>query len=126
MVRFTEKTIWYALEGSGIQYVDWTVRKEAVDGKTILQLYLELDEAEKSSLTTLKKKIKKALIKVNQEFGDLEKIMGDDYLSITKLPSGAFKNYIKSQRDAGADLAHIKPPHMQPKDHQLEKLIKTG
>ena len=126
MVRFTEKTIWYALEGSGIQYVDWAVRKEAVDEKTILNLYLELDEAEKSSLTTLKKKIKKALIKVNQEFGDLEKIMGDDYLSITKLPSGAFKNYIQGQRDAGVDLAHIKPPHMQPKDQQLEKLMKIG
>jgi len=126
MVRFTEKTIWNALEGSGIQYVDWAVRKEAVDGKTILNLYLELEEAEKSSLATLKKKIKKALIKMNPEFGDLEKIMGDDYLLITKLPSGAFKNYIQSQRDAGADIAHIKPPHMQPKDQQLEKLMKVG
>jgi hypothetical protein len=124
LVRFTEKTIWYALEGSGIQYVDWAARKEAVGEKTILHLYLELDEAEKSSLTSLKKKIKKALNVVNPEFGDMEKIMDDDYLSITKLPSGAFNNYIQSQRDAGADIAHIKPPHMQPKDHQLEKLMK--
>jgi len=123
MVRFTEKTIWYALEGSGIKYVDWAIRKEAVDGKIILHLYLELNEAEKSSLTALKKKIKKALNKVDPEFGDMEKMMGDDYLSVTKLPSGAFNNYIQSQRDAGADIAHIKPPHMQPKDQQLEKLI---
>jgi len=101
-------------------------RKEAVDGRVILNLYLELNEAEKSSLATLKKKIKKALNKVNPEFGELEKIMGDDYLSITRLPSGAFRNYIQSQRDAGADLAHIKPPHMQPKDQQLEKLMKIG
>jgi len=123
MVRFTEKTIWYALEGSGIKYVDWAIRKEAVDGKIILHLYLELNEAEKSSLPALKKKIKKALNKMNPEFGDMEKMMGDDYLSVTKLPSGAFNNYIQSQRDAGADIAHIKPPHMQPKDQQLEKLI---
>ena len=126
MVRFTEKTVWYALEGSGIKYVDWAVRKEAVDGKTILHLYLELNEAEKSSITTLKRKIKKALNKVNPEFGEMEKIMGNDYLSITKLPSGAFNHYIQNQRDTGADLAHIKPPHMQPKDQQLEKLIKIG
>ncbi|MCD6576731.1 MAG: GH3 auxin-responsive promoter family protein [Anaerolineaceae bacterium] len=123
MVRFTEKTIWNALEESGIQYVDWAVRKEAVEGKTILRLYLELDEAEKSRINTLEKKIKKALKKANPEFGDIEKIMGGDYLSITKLPSGAFSHYIQSQRDAGADLAHIKPPHMQPKDQQLEKLM---
>jgi hypothetical protein len=126
MARFTEKTVWYALEGSGIKYVDWAARKEGVDGKSILHLYLELDEAEKSSLTALKKKMKKALNKVNPEFGELEKIMGNDYLSITKLPSGAFSHYIQSQRDAGADLAHIKPPHMQPKDQQLEKLMKIG
>ena len=125
MVRFTEKTIWQALEGSGIKYADWAARKEAVDGKTILHLYLELDEAEKPYLTILRKKIKKALNEVNPEFGDMEKIMGDEYLLITKLPSGAFNNYIQSQRDTGADLAHIKPPHMQPKDHQLEKLMKA-
>ena len=126
LVRFTEKTVWYALEGSGIKYMDWAARKEDAGGKPILHLYLELDEAEKSSLTILKKKIKKALNKVNPEFGELEKIMGDGYLSITKLPSGAFNNYIQSQRDAGADLAHIKPPHMQPDDQQLEKLMKIG
>jgi len=126
MARLTEKTIWYALEGAGIQYEDWAARKEVVDGKTILHLYLEFNEAEKSSLSVLKKKIKKALTKVNPEFGNMEKIMGDDYLSVTKLPPGAFNNYIQSQQDAGADLAHIKPPHMQPKDKQLEKLMKVG
>ncbi|MDO9545622.1 MAG: GH3 auxin-responsive promoter family protein [Pelolinea sp.] len=126
MVRFTEKTIWHALEGSGIKYVDWTARKETVDGKSILHLYLELDETEKSSPTVLKKMIKKSLNKVDSDFGDMEKMMDDDYLSITKLPSGAFNNYIQSQREAGADLAHIKPPHMQPKDKQLEKLMKIG
>jgi len=124
MVRFTEKTVWNAIEGSGIQYVDWVVRKEAVGGKTILHLYLELKEAEKSSPAKLKTKIKKALKKENPEFGDMEKIMGVDYLLITKLPSGAFSHYIQSQRDAGADLAHIKPQHMQPGDQQLEKLMK--
>jgi hypothetical protein len=126
MVRFTEKTVWKALEESGIRYLDWAARKEAVDGKTILHLYLELDEAEKSSNNSLKKKIKTALNKVNPEFGEMEKIMGNDYLLITKLPSGAFNNYIKNQQKAGADIAHIKPPHMQPKDDQLEKLMKIG
>jgi len=126
MVRFTEKTIWYALEGSGINYVDWAARKEVVDEKSILHLYLELNGTEKSTPSVLKKKVKKSLNAVNPEFGHLEKMMGDDYLVITKLPSGAFNNYIQSQRQAGADLAHIKPPHMQPKDHQLEKLMKIG
>jgi hypothetical protein len=126
MVRFTENTIWSALEKSGLKYVDWAIKKEAVDGNTLLHLYLELDEAEQSSIDSLKKKVKEYLNKMNPEFGEMEKIMKDEYLMISKLPTGAFKRYIKSQQEAGADIAHIKPSHMEPSDEQLEKLMKKA
>ena len=123
MARFSEKTIWQALEATGIKYVDWAARKEVVEDRTILHLYLELDKNGRSSASVIMKKFKQALNKVNPEFGKMEEMMGKDHLKITQLPIGAFNHYIKSQMDAGADLAHIKPPHMQPKDHQLEKLM---
>jgi hypothetical protein len=124
MVRFTENTIWNALEKSGLKYVDWAIRKEAVEGSTLLHLYLEMDQADKSSIDSLKKKVKEYLNIMNPEFGEMERIMKDEYLMITKLPSGAFSRYIKRQQDAGADIAHIKPSHMEPSDEQLEKLMK--
>lgn len=124
LVRFTEKTIWQALEISGVKYVDWAARKEVEDGKTILHLYLELDKAEKSKLPVLNKKIKAALDNVNPDFGSMEEIMGDGHVRVSKLPNNAFNNYIQAQRKAGADIAHIKPPHMEPTDAIMETLKK--
>jgi len=122
MVRFNEKDIWYAIEETGAKYVDWTARKEILEGKSIVHIYLELKPDEKKSLKAIEKTIEKSLKKNHPDFEGMEEILGGGNLKVTKLPEGAFNHYIESQRAAGADLAHLKPPHMQPKDHILEKL----
>ena len=38
--RLTEKTVWQAIENSGLAYQDWSVRKEAGE-KPVLHLYIE-------------------------------------------------------------------------------------
>jgi len=126
MVRFTEKTIWMALEASGVEYVDWAARKEIDDGKSFLHLYLELSDNSGIADNFLKERIIKGLNSTNPEFGHMEEIMGDGHVKITVLPEGAFNNYIEAQRIAGADLAHIKPPHMEPTDEVLAKLGKLA
>jgi hypothetical protein len=122
MVRFTEKTIWMALEESGIRYVDWAARKEVENSQTYLHIYLELKENEKVNTDELKTSAIEGLNVVNPEFGSMEEIMGDGHVKISVLPKGAFDNYIEAQRKAGADLAHIKPPHMEPTDDVIKKL----
>ena len=124
LVRFTEKTIWFGLEQSGIEYVEWTARKEIIEGEPVLHVYVELKESEKNSQGVLEGKLHQGLQKVSAEFESMDKIVGDGYLKVTTLPSGAFENYLNSQMESGADLAHIKIPHMQPEDDQLEKLFK--
>ena len=124
MVRFTEKTIWQALERSEVKYVDWAARKEVKNGNPILHIYLELNNDEKSDLSEIQAKVKKGLMAINSEFASMETIMGDGHVQVSTLPASAFDNYIESQRKAGADLAHIKPPHMEPADEVLEKLSK--
>ena len=122
MVRFTEKTIWLALEESGVQYVDWAARKEIENSSPALHLYIELTGKGEVNPDELKTKIIGGLNTVNPEFGNMEEIMGDGHVKVTVLPNGAFDNYIEAQRKAGADLAHIKPPHMEPADEVIEKL----
>ena len=63
------------------------------------------------------------MIKFHEDLADMEKIFGDDQMKLTILPNGAFDRYIEMQRLAGADLAHIKPSHMQPKAYVIEKLL---
>ncbi len=123
MVRFTEKTIWQALEKSAVKYVDWAARKEIDGEKPVLHLYLELKEDEKADIPFIKNRITNGLNEVNPEFGSMMEIMGDGHILLSILPTGAFDNYIQSQREAGADLAHIKPPHMSPADEVIEKLM---
>jgi len=123
MVRFTEKTVWMGLEKSKIQYVDWAARKEIEKKNPILHLYIEFSENGRLEPEKIKKNIIDGLNFVNPEFGNLVEIMGDSHVKITALPKGAFDSYIESQRKAGADLAHIKPAHMQPPDEVIEKLM---
>ena len=44
---------------------------------------------------------------------------------VTLLPKGSFQNYYETMQKAGADLAHLKPPHMNASDNIIEKLMMT-
>lgn len=123
MARFTETSIWRAIDNSGIRYEDWTARKELFEGDSILHIYLEPKKDETRKIQEINKKIVKEMERVHSDFADMEKIFGDGQFKMTLLPVGAFNRYIEAQRKAGADLAHIKPPHMQPKDEILKRLF---
>lgn len=122
MVRFNEKDIWKAIDKTGIKYVDWTARKEIDNGRSVVHVYLELKPDEKKPMGNIAEQIECNLKKSHPDFADMESILGGNNLRVTRLPDGAFNNYMESAKAAGADLAHLKPPHMQPKDHILEKL----
>ena len=68
----------------------------------------------------------KGLRDTSQEFVDLEEISGKKHLFVTKLPTGAFAKYIDEQRKAGADLAQLKPNHMQAPDKIINRLMQKG
>ncbi len=125
MARFTETSIWKALDDSGVKYEDWTAKKEYEDGRAILHVYIELKPGETRSFKQIEKEVLVQMKQVHTDFADMEEIFGNGQLRISLLPQGAFNRYIEAQREAGADLAHIKPPHMQPKDIILERLLKN-
>lgn len=120
----TENTIWQAIEQTGIEYYDWVARKEMVDNKTFLHVFLELNSAGSVDEEKVIKSIHENLKKNNQDYADLESMMEYQPLKLTLLNVGAFSAYIDYQKSQGADPAHTKPPHMKPSREQMNALLK--
>ncbi len=124
MAFLTEKDIWLAMEDSGVEYNEWIARKDLTDDKTYLHLFVEVDPKSSLEVGEFKKLVKKSLININQDIKDLEEMLGYDPLKLDLLNPGAFNSYMEYQKSQGADLAHTKPPHMNPTKEQLGILIK--
>ncbi len=123
MVRFTERTIWQVIEASNMDYVDWTARKEDDGGMPILHIYIELKPGDVTTDAEMDRLLRESFRKVTIEFADLENLLGKEHLKVSRIPDGAFANYIEEQRRNGSDLAHIKPNHMQAKDKVIARLM---
>jgi len=118
----TEKTVWQAIENSGVDYVDWVARKETEE-EPVLHLYLEAKGDGPADVAEFATKIDKQLKVIQMELFQLEDEYGLSPLKLTMLPSGAFQAYISRQQAAGADLGHLKPPHINPPDSVIKTLL---
>jgi len=128
--RLTEKLIWQAIENTGIPYVDWAARKEMVEDKAILHLYLELKDNYIASEKTIAAAVYDEFIKLDSVYhynnysfyGDPEAVLGLKPVEVTLLPQGAFASYVAQRQAEGADLGNMKPPHINPSDKVLSLL----
>jgi hypothetical protein len=128
--RITEKIIWKAIENTGIPYVDWAAHKEVVNDKPLLHLYLELKNnyiaSEKGVAAAVYEELRKLdrtyRYNIYAAYGDPETMLGSKPIQVSFLPTGAFANYISQRQAEGADLAHLKPPHVNPSDKVLSLL----
>lgn len=122
LARFSEKEIWKAIEDTKIPYQDWVVRKEINEGEPRLHIYIEARPEAIISENEAKELVDKHLSNHVEEFQELKRILNKNPLEVSFLRSGSFAAYMEAQRKAGADLAHIKPPHIQPSDKIMEIL----
>lgn len=123
LIRLTEKSIWLIIEASGVKYIDWIARKEEKEGKPILHLYLELPAGDTTSTSEIEEKLRVKFREKHNEFSDFEKMLGEENFVVTRLKDGAFATYMEEQRKAGADLAHLKPTHMQAPEKVIKRLL---
>jgi hypothetical protein len=125
LFRLSEKVIWRAIENTGIPYADWTARRETVDSRPVLHVYIELKDGYIASERGLATAIFEQLIKYDEGtfYGNLARALDPIPIEVTLLPIGAFDNYITKRRAEGADLAHLKPRHINPSDAELSLLI---
>jgi hypothetical protein len=129
--HLTEKLIGEAIENTGIPYVDWTARKEIIDDKPALHIYLELAEnyiaSEQSAAASVYGELEKldSIYHFNLHkyaYGDVMKFLGLRPVAVTFLPQGAFSDYISQRRSEGAAGSNLKPPHINPSDEVLSLL----
>ena len=59
---------------------------------------------------------------VDVDYRDLESYLGLQPVRVTLLSQGTFLRYTDRQRKAGADLAHLKPPHVNASEDTLSSL----
>ena len=123
--RLSEKIIWQAIENTGIAYEDWTARKEVKD-KPVLHLYLELKENGYVIEEQVAEYVHQELKRLDAPYADLESFTGLRPLDVTLLPENAFHLYKLRQQVAGAELAHLKPPHINPSDDTINFLVNTA
>ena len=128
--RITEKIIWQAVENTGILYVDWTARKEVIGEKPALHIYLELEDGYIASEQVVASAVYEELRKLDKvyryniysAYGDPESVLGFKPIQVSFLPQGAFSRYMAQRQAEGADLGHLKPPHVNPSDKVLSLL----
>ncbi|MCJ7734893.1 MAG: GH3 auxin-responsive promoter family protein [Anaerolineales bacterium] len=120
----TEKDIWLSLEESGIEYNEWIARKVIDDDKSYLHLYIEVDPKNNLDEEEVRALVSGSLSNINKDIKDMKEILAYDPLKLSLLNPGAFAAYMEYQQSQGADLAHTKPPHMNPTKEQLGVLIK--
>jgi hypothetical protein len=126
-VRLSEKSIWQAINSTTIPYEDWVVYKNR-ENRT-LDIYLELKNGYKITEPELTKIIYENL--VSQNVSNLNGAvaqnkltdMADFKIDVHLLPKGAFSGYMEKRQREGADLAHLKPPHINPSDSILSVLL---
>jgi hypothetical protein len=123
-LRLTEKTIWQAIENTSIPYADWTARKEIIEGRPVLHVYIELKDGYIASERGMTTAVLEQLTKFDEGtfYGNLARTGDLSPIEVTLLPEGAFANYIAKRRAEGADLAHLKPRHINPSDAELAVL----
>jgi phenylacetate-coenzyme A ligase PaaK-like adenylate-forming protein len=116
-----EKLVWTAIVQTEIPFEEWVIRKESHDDRIGLHLYLEPSapvEAERVRVA-----VNGRIEGLNPFYADYESLIEARPLEVTILSKGTFQDYIEEKAKAGADLAHLKPPHMNAADQDIDRLL---
>jgi hypothetical protein len=124
-VHLTEKTIWQAIESTGMAYTDWFAHKKP--GDSTLTIFIEPRDGyhikEQEIARIIYDKITKSNENTRQLIPEEYAAMIDLKVAVSLLPAGSFANYMAVKQAEGADLAHLKPPHINPPDHIISQLL---
>jgi hypothetical protein len=130
VVRLTEKTIWEAIEHSGFAYVDWMAYK--IPGEATLKIYIELKDSCTKNETEIAGAIHSHFYKSESEAIHADSPLRQEFsafvdfkVEVSLLPVGTFDCYMARKQAEGADIAHIKPPHINLSE-EIISLVVSG
>lgn len=124
MAHLDEKVIWQAIANTGIKYADWAACKEYSSNKSFLRLYIELKE--KKEAGAIEKMIDEQLKTVDSDYRDVDTYLSYQPVRVTLLSPGTFQSYLEIKRKEGADLAHLKPSHVNPPEPVVRLLLELS
>jgi hypothetical protein len=119
--RLDEKMVWQAIVNTGLRYEDWCCRKESENNNPIICVYIELKEERETK--ELEQLIHDHIGRVSPDYANLERLLGMQPLRVITLSPGSFARFLEERKKAGADLAHLKPPHMSASDTVINTLL---
>ena len=122
-LRLTEREIWKTIEASGLEYRDWVAQKQISEGYPSLHLYVELAGSGSIPKEKVQEMIRQSFSARYSDYNDMKEMLSVEPVGVTLIPGGSFSAYMQAKMEAGADLAHIKPPHMKPSDDILRQLL---
>jgi phenylacetate-coenzyme A ligase PaaK-like adenylate-forming protein len=120
----TEGTIWEAIASADLPYADWVATKEYDGDRVLLHIYVE--PKGEANAEEFRQRVHGNLQRLSREYADLERVWNMEPLRLTLLPEGAHKRFYETRVSQGADLAHMKPPHMNPSERVLRLLQGTA
>lgn len=129
--HLSERLIWQAIENTGVPYIEWTARKEAIEDKPTLHIYIELKPAYIASEEATAASVYAELQKLDDlhnfnlykfAYGDSVRLLELKPIQVSFLPPGTFSTYINERQAEGAELGHLKPPHVNPSDKVMHAL----
>jgi len=119
--RISEKTVAQAIANAGINYEEWTIRKEIKRGKPVLHLYIELYDGYRAQ--EVAEIVQHELKNTDQFYSALASMMDIHPLEATLLRPGTFTDYYRQKMNAGAELSQGKPPRINAPDEVINELL---
>jgi len=119
-----EKTIWQAIANTGIKYEDWSARKEYDQNQAFLRLYIEM--AEEREAADVESMIDEQLKMVDTDYKDIGDYLESQPVRVTFLSPRTFQRYTEEKRREGADLAHMKPTHINAPQAVIKRLLQLS
>lgn len=121
LARLDERTVWRAIHNTGIQYEEWSARKEYDHNQSYLRIYLELKQSQEPQ--EIEQMIDVELNTIDVDYRDIDSWLGLHPIRVTLLSPGTFQRFYQERQREGADLAHLKPPRMNASDEVIQTLI---
>ncbi len=115
-----EKVLWQTIMNTGVKFEDWSARREYEKEEPILHLYIELRED--TDTFQLKRVVHQHLM---EHYRSLDNALELDAVKITVIPPGSYQRYYERMKEKGADLARLRPPHMNASDDVIKDLLRT-
>ena len=120
LARLDEKTIWQAIFNTGIKCNDWVACQEYDTNQSFLRLYLELEEP--VDIAQVESMIDEQLKIVDTDYRDIDSYLGLQPVRVTLITPSTFQHYMDEKINEGADLAHLKPTHINAPETNIQRL----